>query len=156
MNNNKENNFFSDSAVKHRHATIICTIGPACDSYEMLKKLIEAGMDVARLNFSHGDHEQKKRIIQLIRKAEKETGKPIAILQDLQGPKLRVGEFRGGKPVNLINGNKVIITTDPCFGTAEKFSVNYPKLPKEVRKNDPILLADGTITLKVLSATKHL
>ena len=152
---NIENRFFSDSATKHRHATIICTIGPACDSYEMLKKLIEAGMDVARLNFSHGDHEQKKRIIRLIRKAEKETGKPVAILQDLQGPKLRVGEFRGGKPVELINGKKVTITTDPCFGTAERFSVNYPKLPKEVRKNDPILLADGTITLKVLSATKH-
>ncbi len=153
--NKQENSFFSDTTTKHRHATIICTIGPACDSYEMLKKLIKAGMDVARLNFSHGDHEQKKRIIRLIKKAEKETGKPIAILQDLQGPKLRVGEFRGGKPVELISGQKVIITTAPCFGTAEKFSVNYPKLPKEVRKNDPILLADGTITLKVLSATKH-
>ncbi len=152
---NIENSFFSDQVANHRHATIICTIGPACESYEMLKKLIEAGMDVARLNFSHGNHKQKKRIIKLIRRAEKETGKPVAILQDLQGPKLRVGEFRGAKSVKLEDGKKVTITTDPCFGTPEKFSVNYPKLPEEVRKGDPILLADGTIILKVLSATTY-
>jgi len=153
--NNKENSFFTDSTSRHRHATIICTIGPACDSYEELKKLIEAGMDVARLNFSHGHNKHKRHIIRLIRKAEKEMGKSVSILQDLQGIKLRVGEFRGGAPVELKDGKKVTITTAPCFGTPEMFSVNYPRLPKEVRKNDPILLADGTITLKVLSATKY-
>ena len=148
--NKQKNNFFSNNLSRHRFATIICTIGPTCNTLDMLKKLIYAGMNVARLNFSHGTHEEKKQLIKLIRKAEKETGKPIAILQDLQGPKLRVGELKGGGPVNLINDSTVTLTTEPCFGTAEKFYVDYKNLPNEVQPGDPVLLADGTIALQVI------
>jgi pyruvate kinase len=109
-------------------------------------------MDVARLNFSHGNHEQKRRIIRLIRRAEKKAGRPIAILQDLQGPKLRVGEFRGGNPVELKTGSTVTITTTPCFGSEERFFVDYASLAKDVGKDDPILLSDGSITLQVSKA----
>ena len=147
---NKKTNFFSNVLPRHRFATIVCTIGPTCNTLPMLKKLIYAGMNVARLNFSHGTHEEKKHLIKLIRKAEKETGRPIAILQDLQGPKLRVGELKGGGPINLINGKTVTLTTVPCFGTAEKFYVDYKNLHNEVKPGDPILLADGTIALQVI------
>ena len=150
----KKNNFFKDNLNRHRFATIVCTIGPTCNTLEMLKKLILAGMNVARLNFSHGTHKEKNKLIKLIRQAEKETGKPIAILQDLQGPKLRVGELKGGKPINLVNDACVIITTEPCFGTDEKFYVNYKNLPNEVQPGDPILLADGTIALQVVKKNK--
>ena len=143
--------FFRETPA-HRRVTLICTVGPACDTYEMLVKLIDQGMDVARLNFSHGTLEQKARLIRLIRRAERHVGRPIAILQDLQGPKLRVGELRGGNPVELKNGAKVIITSTPCFGSAEIFYVDYVPLSQDVSPGNPILLADGTITLRVISS----
>jgi len=142
------NNFFRETP-KHRRVTLICTIGPATSSQEMIDQLVECGMDVARLNFSHGSHKQKADIITRIRSAEKRAGRPIAILQDLQGPKLRVGELRGGKPVELKTGMSVTISTAPCFGTAERLYVDYPHLSKETKRGDAILLSDGTITLRV-------
>ncbi len=152
--NKQKKDFFSSNLSKHRFATIVCTIGPTCNTPEILKKLVFAGMNVARLNFSHGSHDEKKRIIKIIRKVEKETGKTIAILQDLQGPKLRVGELKNGGPVNLVNGATVTLTTEPCIGTAEKFYVDYKNLPNEVKPGDPVLIADGTIALQVIKKDK--
>ncbi len=129
--------------------TIVCTIGPASDSAARLLALGQAGMDVARLNFSHGTQDQKRVLIERIRAVEQRLGRPIAIMQDLQGPKLRVGEFAGGKPVELLQGACVTLTVTPCFGTAERVPVNYRRLAREVKPGDPILLADGTISLRV-------
>lgn len=130
-------------------------MGPAVSGKEKVKELILCGMDAARLNFSHGTHKQKDEIIEDVRAAAKEAGKTVAILQDLQGPKLRVGEMRGGKPVVLEDHAKLIICSEPIFGTAERVFVDYPKLAEEVEVGSPILLADGSITLKVLSADKN-
>ena len=152
-----EKNVFGDffrEAPKVRRTKIVCTMGPAVSGKEKVKELIECGMDVARLNFSHGTHKQKDEIIEDVRAAAKEAGKTVAILQDLQGPKLRVGEMRGGKPVVLEDNATLVICSEPIFGTAERVFVDYPKLAEEVEVGSPILLADGSITLKVLAADK--
>ena len=152
-----EKNVFGDffrEAPKVRRTKIVCTMGPAVSGKEKVKELIECGMDVARLNFSHGTHKQKDEIIEDVRAAAKEAGKTVAILQDLQGPKLRVGEMRGGKPVVLEDNSTLVICSEPIFGTAERVFVDYPKLAEEVEVGSPILLADGSITLKVLAADK--
>ena len=152
-----EKNVFGDffrEAPKIRRTKIVCTMGPAVSGKEKVKELIECGMDVARLNFSHGTHKQKDEIIEDVRSAAKEAGKTVAILQDLQGPKLRVGEMRGGKPVVLEDNATLVICSEPIFGTAERVFVDYPKLAEEVEVGSPILLADGSITLKVLAADK--
>lgn len=146
---------FFREAPKVRRTKIVCTMGPAVSGKEKVKELILCGMDAARLNFSHGTHKQKDEIIEDVRAAAKEAGKTVAILQDLQGPKLRVGEMRGGKPVVLEDHAKLIICSEPIFGTAERVFVDYPKLAEEVEVGSPILLADGSITLKVLSADKN-
>jgi pyruvate kinase len=138
------------SAPQHRRATIVCTIGPSSSSPEVLLALAQAGMDVVRLNFSHGDYAQKDAIINHVRAIERKVGRPLAILQDLQGPKLRVGEMMGAKPALLEPGHTITITTAPCLGTAQRISVNYAQLPGDVKPGDPILLADGTIALRVL------
>jgi len=146
-------NFFRE-APKVRRTKIVCTMGPAVSGKEKVRELIESGMDVARLNFSHGTHQQKDEIIADVKAAAREAGKTVAILQDLQGPKLRVGEMRGGKPILLKDHAKLVICNEPVFGTAERVYVDYPKLAEEVEVGEPILLADGSITLKVLSTDK--
>src|SRR6266568_8546466 len=95
---------------------IVCTIGPATDSEEKLEQLIKAGMNVARLNFSHGKHEQHALVIERIRKIARRLGSAVAILQDLQGPKIRVGALRDGKPIELIAGSRVVITNRQVDG----------------------------------------
>lgn len=142
---------FFREAPKVRRTKIVCTMGPAVSGKEKVKELILCGMDVARLNFSHGTHKQKDEIIRDVRTAAKEAGKTVAILQDLQGPKLRVGEMRGGKPVELKDNATLTICSEPIFGTAERVFVDYPRLAEEVEVGSPILLADGSITLKVLA-----
>ena len=146
---------FFREAPKVRRTKIVCTMGPAVSGKEKVRELIECGMDVARLNFSHGTHQQKDEIIADVRTAAKEAGKTVAILQDLQGPKLRVGEMRGGKPIQLKDHAKLTICNEPVFGTAERVYVDYPKLAEEVEVGEPILLADGSITLKVVSTDKE-
>jgi pyruvate kinase len=138
----------SKARSARRHATIVCTLGPACSAPETTRAMVDAGMDVARLNFSHGDHRQKRRLVRLVRRVGRESGKTLAILQDLQGPKLRVGDLAGGG-ITLTPGGEVTITTQPCMGTAERFSVTYPQLTDDVRPGQEILLADGRITLRV-------
>lgn len=131
-----------------RKAKIVCTIGPASESVETLKKLIHAGMNVARLNFSHGSHEEHAARIANIRKAAEETGKPIAILLDTKGPEIRTGTLAADS-VELVEGNTLVLTTDEVAGTAERVSITYPELPRDVGPGDTILIDDGLIGLTV-------
>ncbi len=132
---------------------IVCTLGPATDSYETIRKLIEADMSVARLNFSHGDYEEHARRISLVRQAAADTGKPIAILQDLCGPKIRTGEHVDNAPFELVAGQTFTITTQPVPGTSERVSTNYEALPNDVRAGDRVLISDGLIRLTVQKTT---
>ncbi len=136
--------------TKHylKKTKIVATIGPASEHPAMLVKLINAGINVARLNFSHGDHEEHGQRIKFIREATKKTKRDIAILQDLGGVKIRIGDFAVGQII-LKKGQKFIITSKNCLGNSEKVSVNYKKLPKEVTKGQDILLDDGTKKLIV-------
>ena len=132
-----------------RRAKIVATLGPSTDDIEVVKKLINSGLNVARLNMSHGDHQDHKRRLELVRSACKELGKEIAILADLQGPKIRVGTFGNG-PVSLINGQKFTITTDDYSGDKEKVSTTYKGLCQDVKKGDALLIDDGKIRLEAL------
>lgn len=134
---------------KRPKTKIICTIGPASESPEILEALIRSGMNVARLNFSYGTHEQHQRKIESLRQMAERVGEPLAILQDLSGPKIRVGEVKAGG-VELKKGGRFILTTRPIMGDEERVSITYSPLPKEVKPGDRILLADGTIELHVL------
>jgi len=131
-----------------RRAKIIATVGPACQ--ERLDALIQAGADMLRLNFSHGDHNNHAEVIARVRALEQEAGRPIGILQDLQGPKLRTGRLKGDKPVMLEAGQRLILTTEAVEGTKTRIGINYPPLPEEVRPGDRILLDDGQLELRVL------
>lgn len=132
-----------------RKTKIVCTIGPASESYSIIKKLIKNGMDVARLNFSHGNHEEHKQRIVNIRKASDELGIPVSILIDLQGPEIRTRKFEGGE-AHLERGETVYITMDDVLGTAERFSVTYEGLIYDVSKGAIISLDDGLIQLRVV------
>ncbi|MBP1598906.1 MAG: pyruvate kinase [Acidobacteria bacterium] len=136
-----------------RKTKIVATVGPACDDPGIMAELMLAGMDVARLNFSHGDHEQHRRRIDALRQAARKTGKQVALLQDLQGPKIRTGALAGGKPVQLPTGGKCAITARETAGSAALFSTTYAALPGDVRPGDRILVSDGLIELRVLSAS---
>lgn len=130
-----------------RKTKIVCTLGPASSDYDTLKAMAEAGMDVVRLNFSHGDHATHQNYIRTVRQVSAELKRPIAILQDLQGPKIRVGEMETG--VVLKEGEKTTITMDDVIGTAERFSSTYKGLAQDVKAGDAILLNDGLLKLQV-------
>ncbi|MET3196412.1 pyruvate kinase [Bacillus sp. OAE603] len=132
-----------------RKTKIVCTIGPASESVEKLVQLINAGMNVARLNFSHGSHEEHAGRIKSIREASEITGKTVAILLDTKGPEIRTLDFEGGQ-AELKTGNEVIITTEPVMGTAEKFAVSYEGLIDDVHVGSRILIDDGLIGLEVI------
>ncbi len=131
-----------------RRTKIVCTIGPASDSEEMIAKLIAAGMNVARLNFSHGTPEYQRGLIRKLKRVRKALNKPVAILQDLQGPKIRIGVIESGF-VQLLPGNQFVLTADDVPGDANRASVSMKSLPHEVRPGYSILLADGNIELRV-------
>jgi pyruvate kinase len=133
-----------------RRAKIVCTIGPASASPERLRELADAGMDVARLNFSHGTHADHDRIYHLVRETAEAVGRPIGILADLQGPKIRLGSFEH-PPVHWRAGDQVVITAEPVTGTAERVSCTYPLLPAEVRVGDRLLIDDGKVELAVVA-----
>jgi len=135
--------------LQTRRAKIICTIGPSCSTEEELRELIRLGMDVARLNFSHGMHENHARRIQALRNAAAAEGRTICILQDLQGPKIRTGMLQGHQAVTLRTGGKVTITTRDLEGTADLISTTFKALPNEVKPGSRILLSDGKIELRV-------
>lgn len=131
-----------------RRTKIVCTIGPASQKEEILSRLIQKGMDIARLNFSHGDPQGHYRILQRLRKLSGKLGKPLAILQDLQGPKMRVGIMPNGQ-VELKEGQPFILTSRPILGSAKKAYTDYHHLPKDVKPGSTILMGDGYLRLKV-------
>ena len=132
-----------------RHSKIVCTIGPASRSPRTIDRLLRAGMDVARLNFSHGSHANHAESIAMLRAAATQIQKPIAILADLQGPKIRTGPLAGGVPVTLRTGQKFVITTARVLGDSTRVSTVFKPLPREVHRGDRILLSDGLIELCV-------
>jgi pyruvate kinase len=134
-----------------RRVKIVATLGPATDGLEM--DLVRAGLDVARLNFSHGTQTEHARRCVAIRDAARETGRSVAIMQDLQGPKIRVGSLVGGGPVELRSGAELIISTHEMVGTAEHVGCTYAQLAHDVRSGDRILLDDGKIRLTVLDSS---
>jgi pyruvate kinase len=129
---------------------IVCTIGPATQSVEQLVKLIHAGMDVARLNFSHGSHQDHLTTIQNVRAASEQTGEHISILQDLCGPKIRTGTLQN-KKVELHNGATLIFTTEEIVGNEQRVTTAYKELPADVKPGDDILLDDGKLRVQVES-----
>src|SRR5262249_2467743 len=131
-----------------RRTKIVCTIGPASDTEEMIARLIAAGMNVARLNFSHGTVEYQRDLVRKIKRVRKVLNKPMAILQDLQGPKIRLGPLEIGF-VQLQPGQEFFVTAGDVMGDGKRASVSLQTLPHEVRTGDPILLADGNIELRV-------
>jgi pyruvate kinase len=133
-----------------RKTKIVCTLGPASSSDDMITRLLQAGMDVARVNMSHGEHAAHARVIKRLRRASTAMGKPIAILLDLQGPKIRTGKIMGGR-VEIREGGRITLTTKAIEGTADRISTSYAHLPKDVSPGDPILIDDGKLRLKVLS-----
>jgi len=135
-----------------KRTKIICTIGPNSDSPEIMKELIEAGMDVARVNFSHGNHEEHAEVIKNLRQVARELDKPIAILQDLSGPKVRIGKI-AQEPITLLPGSEFILTNRSVPGDEREVSITYPGLPKDVKGGDTIFLADGQFQLKVFGTT---
>ncbi|NCC50875.1 MAG: pyruvate kinase [Spartobacteria bacterium] len=137
-----------------RRTKIVCTIGPATSEPAMLEQLIGAGMNVARLNFSHGTHETHGKVIQTIREISDRLKKPVAILQDIAGPKIRVGQIQDG-PVEIKTGDAFVITDEDIPGTSERVTVNYKGLPQLVRAGDRLLLSDGALELEVMSTGPH-
>ncbi len=132
-----------------RKARIICTLGPSSSSAEVLEGMMRAGMDVARLNFSHGTHEEHQARVNLIRKVSKKVGKPIGLLQDVQGPKVRLGRFSAGM-AEVVAGQKVTLTTRNVLGNKDILPTPIKTMPRDVRKGDPVLLDDGRVRLQVL------
>lgn len=137
-----------------RRAKIVCTLGPASASQEMLEKLINAGMDVARLNFSHGSHADHQATVERLRAAQLKVRKAVGILGDLQGPKIRTGKLEKGA-IELVEGREIAITTDESvLGTQELISTTYPHLAADVNVGDRILLDDGLLELRVTATDK--
>jgi len=135
-----------------RKTKIVCTIGPASRVYDVIENLIRRGMNVARLNFSHGSYKEHLQVIENIRQASLKIGQPIAILQDLGGPKIRIGKIIK-EPIFLKEGSSFILTNREVTGNDQEVSVIFPSLPQKVKKGDCIFLADGTLELKVKEFT---
>ncbi len=134
--------------AQERFAKIVCTIGPASAPEGIIEQMARAGMDVARLNFSHGSHSEHRQAIERIRSVETRIGKPIAILQDLQGPKIRLGTFVDGG-VALRRGDPFVLTTETVPGTAARASISYGGFAQDVKPGDRVLIDDGRIALEV-------
>lgn len=132
-----------------RRAKIVATLGPSTSSYESLKSIIEAGVDVARMNLSHGSYDVHEEVYRNVRKAAKDVGKPVAVLVDLQGPKIRLGKFEAG-PYDLAEGDIFKITIEDIVGNKEISSTTFKGLPQDVKPGDPLLIDDGKVTLRVL------
>jgi pyruvate kinase len=130
--------------IQKKKTKIVCTIGPATESEENLSKLLRAGMNVMRVNFSHGDFKEHQGKVDNLKKAIAATGIPAAVLQDLGGPKIRTGEFgtESGR-VTIKKDQKFILTTEKVIGDENKVHINYPKLPQEAKVGERIMLDDG-------------
>jgi pyruvate kinase len=141
--------------MNFRSAKIVCTLGPASNSLDMIDRLMRAGMDVARLNFSHGTHADHALTIQRLRDTSARLSKPIALLADLQGPKIRTGALVDNRPVQLRMGQRFTIFTLDRPGTSSGVSTTFKRMPREVSRGGRILLGDGLIELRVLSTTSN-
>jgi pyruvate kinase len=139
--------------VTQRRAKIVATLGPASNTVPVIQNLVRAGMDVVRLNFSHGTHEEKLALIQMIRKVSREEGKPLCILGDLQGPKIRTSTLQDHQPVLLKAGERLIITPREVPGTASLVGTTFKTLAENVEQGSRILLSDGLIELRVSEVT---
>jgi pyruvate kinase len=133
--------------ISYNKTKIVATVGPASNSKEMLTALVKEGVDVFRLNFSHGSHDDHLKVINFVREINAELGTTVALLQDLQGPKIRVNEMQPG--IEIKAGQELIITTSPVLGNDKIVSTSYERLPQDVKKGDVILVDDGKIELKV-------
>jgi pyruvate kinase len=139
----------------HLHKTkIVCTIGPASASKEILEEMIRAGMNVARLNFSHGDYTGNGMLIENIRAASRATGQRVAIMADLPGPKMRIGKL-SAEPVELKAGDTLVLTTKDIAGDSRRVSVSFPRMPQSVKPGDTLFLADGFIQLETIKVKGH-
>ena len=132
-----------------RRAKIVCTLGPAVESIEKITELIDAGMNMARLNLSHGGHDEHQKRLDLVRAAAKKANKEVAILVDLQGPKIRLGRFSSG-PHELLRGDTFTITTDDIAGTKDRVSTTYKGLPGDCKAGDAIMIDDGKVSVQVV------
>ena len=132
-----------------RRAKIVCTLGPAVESVEKITELIDAGMNMARLNLSHGSHDEHQKRLDLVRAAAKKANKAVAILVDLQGPKIRLGRFSSG-PHEISRGDTFTITTDDIAGTKDKVSTTYKGLPGDCKAGDSIMIDDGKVSVQVV------
>ena len=132
-----------------RRAKIVATLGPACSTPAVFRELVRAGLDVARLNFSHGTHAQKADLIRMVRMVAKEERKPICILADLQGPKIRTGKLKDHKPVLLVAGKHLTITPREIAGTSALVGTTFTTLAENLEPGSRILLSDGLIELRV-------
>ncbi len=136
--------------VRNKRTKIVCTMGPATEDDDVLRSLMENGMNVARFNFSHGSHEYHRKNIERVRRISKELKMHVAILLDTKGPEIRTGELVDHKPVTLVAGSRIVLTTNNMLGSAECVSVSYEGLPSDVEPGTRILVDDGLIELKVL------
>lgn len=127
---------------------VICTLGPSTDNAGLLAKMLSAGMDVARINFSHGSHEDALKRINILHEAEKLAGRKCALMADTKGPEMRLGLFQNGS-VELVAGDRFIVSTEQCLGDQTKAWVSYSELPRDVKIGQQILLADGALSLVV-------
>src|SRR5882724_8341070 len=138
---------------RDRFTKIVATLGPASSSREMLRTLFEAGADVFRLNFSHGTHDDHRQRVELLRALEKEYKHPIAILMDLQGPKLRLGAFAKG-PLELKKGQRLRFDLDAAAGTAKRVPLPHPEIFKASKPDGLLLIDDGKVRLRILAHDK--
>ena len=131
-----------------RKTKIICTLGPAVDDPEVLERLFLKGMDAARLNFSHGDHEEQRKRVINFKKIREKLGLPIPLLLDTKGPEIRIGRFKTGE-ATLMEGNAFVLTQEDILGDDTRVSISYKELYKDVSKGSRILINDGLIELEV-------
>ncbi len=139
---------YDDSKTK-----IIATIGPACSDKDILRRMFEAGVDVCRLNFSHGNHDDHAKVIQTVRELNLELGLDVAILADLQGPKIRTGEMENGC-IFVESGSELIFTTKPCIGTTKQVFINYEDFAKDAKPGDAVLVDDGKLKFEVIDTDR--
>lgn len=137
--------------LRQRHAKILATLGPASSDPQVMARLVAAGVDAFRLNFSHGSHDDHRRNVENIRKIERQLGTPIAILQDLQGPKIRIGTFEGDTPQHLKTGDLFTLDSDKTPGTASRVYMPHPEILNVLNINDPVFINDGLVRLKVVA-----
>ena len=135
-----------------RRTKIVCTIGPASQEEDILREIIKSGMNVARFNFSHGDHEEHGRKLERVRRISRELHLPVAVLLDTRGPEIRLCDFENGK-VELTEGQKFTLTTEDILGTSERATITYKNLVNDVKPGNSILIDDGLIGLRVEEVT---